>query len=201
MNKYYAIAYKLYTVVNGERSLEEEAPANDPFIFISGFGTTIPGFEKQIEVLEKGQAFDFVIKKDDAYGDYYDERVIKLDKSVFTINGKFDAQHIFVDAIIPLQNEDGNCFMGQVLEITDDSVRVDLNHPLAGRDLNFVGEVVECREATDKEIQDLINNLSGGCHGGCGSCHGGCDGGCGGEHHCDSEHSCENGHCNGGCKK
>lgn len=191
MNKYYSIAYKLYTVADGERTLEEEAPASEPFVFISGFGTTIPGFEKNIVSLEKSQTFDFTLTKDEAYGEYYDERVIDLDKEVFSFNGKFDDKHIYVDAIIPLQNEDGNRFIGRVLAISDDKVRVDLNHPLAGCDLNFVGEVIECREATNEEIQSLINNLSGGgCHGGCGGgncggggcggggCEGGCDGDC-----------------------
>lgn len=195
MNKYYAIAYKLYTLCEGKKSLEEEAPAEDPFIFISGFGTTITGFEKHIENLEKGQAFDFTLSKEEAYGEHYDERVIELDKSIFEIDGKFDDKHIFVDAIIPLQNEDGNRFMGQVLAITDEKVRVDLNHPLAGKELNFVGEVVECREASNEEIQSLINSLSGGgCHGGCGNCSGNCDGGCGGD-------NCNGDNCDGSCKK
>lgn len=195
MNKYYAIAYKLYTLCEGKKNLEEEAPAEDPFIFISGFGTTITGFEKHIENLEKGQAFDFTLSKEEAYGEHYDERVIELDKSIFEIDGKFDDKHIFVDAIIPLQNEDGNRFMGQVLAITDEKVRVDLNHPLAGKELNFVGEVVECRVASNEEIQSLINSLSGGgCHGGCGNCGGNCDGGCGGD-------NCNGDNCDGSCKK
>lgn len=118
-----------------------------------------------------------------------------MDKSIFEIDGKFDDKHIFVDAIIPLQNEDGNRFMGQVLAITDEKVRVDLNHPLAGKELNFVGEVVECREASNEEIQSLINSLSGGgCHGGCGNCGGNCDGGCGGD-------NCNGDNCDGSCKK
>lgn len=187
MNKYYAIAYKLYTILDGNRSLEEEAPVSEPFIFISGFGTTIPGFEKQIEPLSKGQSFDFTLTKDEAYGDYYAERVIELDKSIFVRDGKFDDKNIFVGAVIPLQNEDGNRFMGQVLSVGSDKVRVDLNHPLAGRELNFVGEIVECREATNEEIQSLITQLAGGgCNGGCGSgCGGGCKGGC-------NEGGCEN---------
>ena len=191
MNKYYAIAYKLYTVCNGEKTFEEEAPANDPFIFITGFGTTIPGFEKHLEGLEEGQTFDFTLSKDEAYGEYYEERVIELDKSIFEINGRFDSAHIFVDAIVPLHNEDGNRFNGRVLAITEDKVRVDLNYPLAGKELNFVGEVVKCHEASNEEIQSLLNSLSGcGCHGGCGSCHGDCGGG-----------GCSGDGCNGDCGK
>ena len=195
MNKYYAIAYKLTTIKDGVKKMEEEATAEDPFVFISGFGTTIPGFEKEIEKLANGDSFDFTIPCAEAYGEYVDARVITLAKDIFTVNGVFDANMIYVGAIIPLQNEDGMRFMGKVLSVDDKNVKVDLNHPLAGCDLNFAGAVAECREATNEEITQMINRLSGGgCHGcGGGGCHsddGGCngdgcgncgDGGCGGE--------------------
>ena len=44
---------------------------------------------------------------------YVEERILDLDKSIFSINGKFDNENIFKDAIVPLQNEDGNRFMGR----------------------------------------------------------------------------------------
>lgn len=191
MNKYYAIAYKLYTTKDGEKTFEEEATAEEPFVFISGFGTTIPGFEKEIEKLEKGNTFDFTIPCAEAYGEYVNERVITLDKNIFTVNGVFDAKMIYVGAIIPLQNEEGMRFMGKVLEVTDANVKVDLNHPLAGCDLNFVGSVTECREASNEEITQMINRLSGGgCSGGCGNCGGSC-------HNSDAD-NCGEG-CDNGC--
>lgn len=194
-NKYYAVAYKLFTIKNGERNMEEEATSTDPFVFISGFGTTIPGFEAQIEKLDQGDNFDFTLSQNEAYGEYVNERVIELDKQIFHINGKFDENQIYTGAIIPLQNEDGNRFMGRVQNITDNKVTVDLNHPLAGCDLQFQGTVTECREASMEEIQQMINRLSGG---GCGGCGGGChgkEGGC--ENGCNSDgEGCSNCNCN-----
>lgn len=194
--KYIEVQYKLYTIEGTERVLEEETNEGEPFSFLSGFGATIPGFENNIAPLAEGDKFDFTIEKDDAYGDYYEERVLDLDKKMFYIDGKFDSANIYVDAIVPLQNADGNRFMGQVLSISDDKVKMDLNHPLAGKALNFVGTVVTSRLATNEEIQMMINKLTGGCGGGCGkcggncgggNCEGGCEGGCGGD-------------CKGGCK-
>lgn len=185
-----AVAYKLYTIENGERNMEEEAPAENPFRFLSGFGMTIPGFEAAIAPLNVGDTFDFVLTKDEAYGDYHEDHVLDLDKEMFCIDGKFDEKNIYVDAVVPLQNADGMRFMGHVLEISDDKVKMDLNHPLAGLDLNFVGTVVESREATNGEIQAMINHMTGA--GGCGGCGGGsCGGNCGG--------NCGDGGCEGGC--
>lgn len=189
-----AVDYKLYVIENGEKVLQEETSAGNPFRFLSGFGMTIPGFENAIAPLAIGDKFDFTLSKDDAYGDYYAERVLDLDKEMFCIDGKFDDEHIYVDAIVPLQNQDGNRFMGHVLEISDSKVKMDLNHPLAGKELNFVGSVVESREATNGEIQAMINHMTGG--GGCGGCGGGCNGGCGGN--CGGDCDCD-GDCD--CKK
>ena len=203
LNKYIAVAYKLYTTKDGKTTLVEEAPEAKPFQFISGYGITLDAFEKEVVALEKGVEFDFSLTKDQAYGDYMQEHVVDLDKEIFTINGHFDHDNIFVDAVVPLQNEDGNRFFGKVLAITDDKVKIDLNHPLAGLDLNFKGHVVEHRDATKDEIQGLINRMSGeGCGCGCGHDHGDGECGCHGGHpHGDGECGCHGGHHHGkgGC--
>jgi FKBP-type peptidyl-prolyl cis-trans isomerase SlyD len=63
---------------------------------------------------------------------------------------------------------------------------MDLNAPLAGKDLNFKGSVVASREATNDEIQAMINRMSGeGCGCGCDDCEGGC-----GDHHHDEDCGC-----------
>jgi FKBP-type peptidyl-prolyl cis-trans isomerase SlyD len=187
-NKYIAVAYELYTVNDGKSELVEKAPEKEPFQFLSGFGTTIEAFENNIVDLEEGAEFDFTLTKDEAYGDYYDERVLDIEKSIFTINGHFDSENIYVGAIVPLQNADGNRFPGKVLEITEDHVKMDLNAPLAGKDINFKGSVVTSREATNDEIQAMVNRMSGeGCECGCDDCEGGC-----GDHH---DEDCGCGHC------
>ena len=58
-NLFVAVNYKLYTVENGLAELVEEAPAEKPFQFISGFGITLDSFEQQILKLEKGADFNF----------------------------------------------------------------------------------------------------------------------------------------------
>lgn len=186
MNKYIAVAYKLYTVENDETHLVEEAPASQPFQFISGFGVSLDAFERNIVDLAKGEEFDFTLCQDEAFGGYDEARVLDLDREMFTINGHFDHERIYIGAFVPMQNEDGNHFQAQVLEINDTTVKMDFNSPLAGKNLRFVGQMIESREATADEIQGLIARLSGGgCSCGCGDCGGGCDSGCNSHHHGD----------------
>ena len=180
-NKLIAAHYQLFTInENGERNLVEETTQEQPFVFITGFGTALDAFEDILKNLGRGEKFDF-----------------ELDKEMFTVDGHFDSKNIFKGAQIPLKNEDGNFFIAKVLEIGADKVKVDLNHPLAGNKLNFKGYVIENREATNDEIQTLLNHMNGGgCSGHCGGCEneGGCkgEGGCG--HH-DEKHSKEGGCC------
>lgn len=191
-NKYITVEYKLYTVDDEGTELVEQTTAGRPFQFISGFGITLKEFENRIAGLEKGEEFDFTLNKDQAYGDYEPARVISLDRETFSINGHFDHEHIYKDAIVPLQNEDGNHFYGRVLEVGLEKVLMDLNNPLAGKALNFKGRVTESREATNDEIKAMINRLSGEeCECGCG-CEDCGEGHCGGEGHKDD--GCCGGH-------
>lgn len=192
-NKYITVAYELFTAgTEGKDELVEKAPAEHPFQFISGMGTTLDAFEVQIVPLAKGDKFDFTLTVDEAYGDYEQERVIELSKDTFKVDGHFDKERIYPGAVVPLMNADGARFNGLIAEVTDNTVTVDLNHPLAGKALHFVGEVTESREATNEEVQGMLNMLSGegGCGCGCGHCGGDCDDECGCEGH---EGGC--GHC------
>ncbi len=187
-NQYMEVAYTLYAA--GEKTLEfvEEATDEKPFQFISGFGITLDDFEKQVVNLEKGGTFEFKLTKEQAYGDYDEERVVELERDIFSINGRFDHENVFVNAVLPLQNEEGQRFFGKVLEITDSHVKIDLNHPLAGKELSFKGHIVENREATEDEIKSFIKAMNGeGCGCGCDDCEDGChhneNSGCGHCHH------------------
>lgn len=184
-NKYITVAYKLYAPMQGsERELIEEATAAHPFQFISGMGLTLDAFEAQITPLAKGEDFDFTLEVDDAYGPYVEEGLQTVPRHIFETDGKIDSRYIYEGAVVPLTNSVGERFNGTIVEIASEHVKVDLNHPLAGKRLNFVGKVTENREATNEEIEQMAKMLAGECGGGCGGCGGGCgscgDGGCGG---------------------
>ena len=96
------------------------------------------------------------------------------------MNGEFDSENVYEGAVIPLQNEEGQRFMAKVIEITDNKVKADFNHPLAGKELKFKGHVKENRDASEEEVKaffDRLNTPHCGCGCGCGS--NGNEGGCG----------------------
>ncbi len=134
-------------------SLIQEVNKDKPFVFLYGAGFLLPKFEENILGLEPGAAYAFPLSSDTAYGPVREDALMELDKKIFEIDGKIDENILFVGNDIPMQNNEGQTLMGKVLEITDDKVKMDFNHPLAGMDLYFKGEIVDVREATSEEIE------------------------------------------------
>ena len=152
-NKYIAVTYKL-CLIEDERLIPiEEATQENPFVFISGFGFTLNDFENNIVPLEKGEKFDFVLLPEQAYGIIDEDNIFELNRELFCIDGKFDEKNIFIDAIIPMRDENGQLFRARVDDITDDKVKLDFNHPLAGKTLNFIGSVLEKKK---KRIKSFV---------------------------------------------
>lgn len=180
----FVVSYVL--TVDGEevdRSLE-----NDPLVFVPGFGEVIPGFERQIVSLGMGDSFDFVVEPEEGYGRYDESRVFDVPLETFMVDGKL--QHDFLEpgTPVPMLLRDGGHILGTVKEVKNDTVLMDFNHELAGKQLHFVGTVEGIEEVTPEDLEDLLSSRDCCCGGGCH--HGGCD--C--EHH---EHPHE--HHEGGC--
>lgn len=162
-NKFVAASYDLY--VGGEDGqapeLMEKATEEMPLTFVYGTGMMLESFESQLKDMQAGDPFDFVLPSNTAYGEYEEERVAELPKSIFEVEGKFDAENIAVDKMVPMMTAEGQRLDGMVLEVTDEIVRMDFNHPLAGEDLHFVGKVLEVRDATDEEMEQFMGSCSG----------------------------------------
>lgn len=144
------ITYELRTEPNGP--VMDAADAGSPFSFLFGHGNVLETFEKNLSGLDAGKSFSFSLLPSEGYGEYDQQAVIQLDKGIFTVEGKTQDDMLFVGNIVPLQDQDGNPFQGRIVNIADDKVTVDLNHPFAGKPLYFSGSVVEVREANPTEI-------------------------------------------------
>ncbi len=187
-NKVVTLHYRLKKD-NAEGALIEETYNANPLTFLYGVGGMIPKFEEELKGLKAEDKFSFNIKAAEAYGEYDEKAIIDLGIDIFKIDGKLDETRVFEGAMVPMRNTEGHRIDGKVISISDEQVKMDFNHPLAGQDLFFEGEVLELRDATDEELQ----------HGHVHS-HGSCGGGCGDHHHGD-DHECGSGGCGegGGC--
>ena len=173
---------------NGE--VVEQATEEQPLQFLYGAGAMLPKFESQLAGLHEGEPFTIKLSKKDAYGELNNEAIVELPKHVFLVEGKFDDELIKVGNTVPMMSSNGQRLNGLVLEVNDEVIKMDFNHPLAGEDLFFSGQVKEVRVASDEEVAQILSG-GGGC--GCGS---GSGGGCGSG--CEDD-SCGTDNSGGGC--
>lgn len=190
-HRYITVAYQLFiTNQSGVQELVEEAPVSHPFQFLTNLGAALESFEAKVGHLNAGDKFDFTLSVDEAYGSYEEERLVEVPKDAFLVDGRFDDSVIFPGNYIPLVNAEGQRFEGLVVDVQEKVVKIDLNSPLAGKELHYVGEVVTAREATEDEVRGFINMITGGgCGCGCGG-HENNEGGCGCGGHGNNEGAC-----------
>lgn len=180
-SKMVSVNYKL--TVDGK--VADQSREGSPLQFVCGAGMLLPKFEGAIMGLEPGEKVSFTLKPKDGYGEIIAEAIVDLPKNIFVIDGKPAEEMLFVGNQIPMSDAQGNRLTGRVMEVGSDTVKMDFNHPMAGKELNFDVEVVEVRDVTPEDLAS-----QGGCH---------CDGGCGGhDHDCCGDHDHKDGCC-GGC--
>ncbi len=150
-NKVVSLTYELR--VNDEKGeVVEKVEKKAPLTFLFGRNNLLPDFEAKIDGLKEGDPFSFMLEPEKAYGQISNEAIVDLPKNVFEVDGKIDENLLKEGNTIPMQDNSGNRLNGIVMEIGDESVRMDFNHPLAGDTLYFKGEVAEIRNATEEEI-------------------------------------------------
>ncbi|MBQ8773214.1 MAG: FKBP-type peptidyl-prolyl cis-trans isomerase [Muribaculaceae bacterium] len=181
--KYVEMVYDLYVIdPNGSEKLVHQVEPSDPEKIVYGVtqGMIIP-LEKAILGLKPGDAFDVKVNCNEGFGPHDKEQIVRLEKELFEVDGKFDAEFIKKGAHLPMMTADGYRITGLVIEVTEIEVVMDFNHPLAGKDIRFKGNVGVVRDATPEELQpvhscgcgcgdhDCGDHDCGGCHDGC--CH------------------------------
>jgi FKBP-type peptidyl-prolyl cis-trans isomerase SlyD len=143
-----SLTYDLYVKQeDGTEALVESATEEQPLTFLYGGGQMLPKFEENLSALSTGDQYDFRLAAEDAYGQYDDEAVANLPKEMFQ-----GTEIPEIGSVLPLQDNNGNHFQGQVVSVAEDSVIVDLNHPMAGQDLHFKGSIINVRPATPEEL-------------------------------------------------
>lgn len=181
--KYVELVYDLYEITpEGDEKLVHQVDETDPEVIISGVtpGVIIP-LEKALQGLKAGDTYNVFVNAEEAFGSYDPDQIVDLEKKLFEINGKFDEESVVLGATVPMMTADGIHVTGVVKAMGKDKIKMDFNHPLAGKNVRFKGSVKTVRDATPEELQPAH-----GCECGCGCHSDGCDDHCG----CDDHHHC-----------
>lgn len=152
-----------YTLTLDSGAIADETSNEHPFTFIAGIGQTLEAFDKNLDGLKVGDHFTFTLSGEDAYGSPHPDRIINIARSIFD-GPDVPSDLLVVGNIVPMQDQDGNPMEGTILELDEEKVRMDFNHPLAGQSLHFTGNIISVRPATDEELSHGHVHGPGGHH-------------------------------------
>lgn len=127
-----------YTGRLDDGTVFDSSKNGDPLSFTLGEGKVIPGFENAVEGMAQGDTKTTTIPSEEAYGPRRDELVLQVPRE--QVPDEIDPKP---GERLRMQSADGNTFDVVVAEAREDSLVLDANHPLAGRDLTFDLELVD----------------------------------------------------------
>lgn len=178
-----AVRKDLVVTLDYVLTVEGEEVDNGPIEYLQGHNNIIPGLEKEIEGMALGETKSVKVSASEAYGELDPDAIVNLPLDSFPKDYALE-----LGEPLHLSDDQGRTFTGYIEAISADHVEVNLNHPLAGKELLFTATVSGLRAATEDELAagHLHTSGCGGCHaedddmdcgsGGCGS--GGCGSGC-----------------------
>lgn len=129
-----------YTGKLEDGSVFDSSAEREPIEFTIGEGRVISGFEQAVLGMNPGETRTVHIPCDQAYGPYHDEMLLTVKRSQFPPDIEPS-----VGQTLKVQQTNGEALVVTIAEVNDEMVRLDANHPLAGKDLTFDIELVEIR--------------------------------------------------------
>ena len=142
-NRFVRVTYTMHTNTAASHKLIYDS--EKPVEFVTGMGLMSEGFEQRLVDMQPGTEFDFTLQPADAFGEREEALVNAMPRKAFEIRGKFADEYIFPGAEIPLMDKEGTHFLGTVVRLTETEVIIDLNNPLAGKDIQFTGTLHDNR--------------------------------------------------------
>ncbi len=149
------IEYEL--VVDNEiaDSSEEEGPLE----YLQGHHNVIPGLEAELLGMKVGESKKIVVAPADGYGEYIKDEVLDVPLTEFPEDLPLE-----VGLELEVTDDDGFIMLVTVVKVSEETVQLDANHPLAGKDLYFDVKVIDLRAATAEEIDHGHVHGEGGHH-------------------------------------
>lgn len=130
---------KLHYTLKVDGEVVQSTAGSEPLTFVQGSGQILPGLEKELEGLNEGDKKEVKLPPESGFGERDPEALHKVSRSAFR-----DPENIEVGQRVTGESG-GKRFEASITDVRPDEVTLDMNHPLAGRTLEFQVEVVEVR--------------------------------------------------------
>ncbi len=125
----------------------DSSEGGEPLQFIQGMGNIIPGLEHQLYDMQVGDSKNITVPAKEGYGETDETAFMDVPRDAFPANVPLDN-----GTELELRDQAGNPVYARINEVSDKNVRLDMNHPLAGKELNFDVKIADVREATEEEV-------------------------------------------------
>jgi len=140
-----AVSMDYTLTVDGE--VLDSSEKNGPLEFLQGSGNIIPGLESALDGMAEGESKEVVVAAKDGYGESDPDEIQDVSRDEFPeeipLNPGVDLE---------MKDEDDHILHGTILEVGEEDIKLDFNHPLAGKELHFSVKVVGLRAASEEEI-------------------------------------------------
>jgi FKBP-type peptidyl-prolyl cis-trans isomerase SlyD len=136
-----------YTLTDNEGRVIDQSE-DGSFAYLHGASNIIPGLENALAGKSAGEELSVSVSPEEAYGVRDDSMLQQVPKNMFE-----DTEQIAVGTQFHAQGPNGEMLVVTVMEVQDEHVVVDGNHPLAGVDLNFDVKIIEVRDASEEEVE------------------------------------------------
>ncbi len=145
-----------YPLTNNSGEVIDSSKGHSPLVFMEGSQQNIPGLEKELLLLKKGDQKKIAVKAAEGYGERDNKFIISVPKD------KFPPDVVVGDEF--QNSEDEHSMPFKVIAVNEGYVELDANHPLAGVDLTFDVEITDIREASAEELTHGHVHGEGGHH-------------------------------------
>lgn len=134
-----------YTLrVDGE--ILDTSVGREPLEFLQGAGNIIPGLEQELYGMAIGESKNVIVQAEEGYGEIDPDAFFDVPREQFPNDIPLE-----IGIEIQVTDENGDPMSARIDSITDENIRLDFNHPLAGKELHFDMKIVDLRTATDEE--------------------------------------------------
>lgn len=138
-----------YTLKNGKGEVLDSSDGGEPLAYLHGAAQIVPGLEREMVGLSVGDSKSVVVAPEDGYGISDPEGIFGVPRAAFPPDMTPEVGQSFIG-----EDDEGHAVPVRIVELRDDTIMVDANHPLAGETLHFHVTVRDIRDATLEELTE-----------------------------------------------